>query len=76
MASMQSRVDGLGVTWADVTAVGVYTVEELRPVLTSMILPGLGPAARCGVHWFYSRPPIDDLEMEIDLRGVRQEIVM
>jgi hypothetical protein len=76
MAAMRTRLFGLGATWADVTAVGVYTVEELRPLLTSEILPKLGAAARHGVHWYYGRPPISNLELELDLRGVRQEILV
>jgi len=74
MATMQSRLAALGGRWEDVTAVDVYTVHDFSSFLEAEILRPLGPAARHGVHWYYSRPPIDDREIEIDVRGVRQEI--
>ncbi len=76
MATMQARLAALGGRWEDITAVDVYTVHEFRTLLDSEILRRLGPAARYGVHWYYSRPPIDDREIEIDLRGIRQEILL
>jgi hypothetical protein len=27
-----------------------------------------------GVHWYYSHPPIQGIEFEMDIRGVRREI--
>jgi hypothetical protein len=40
------------------------------------ILPLAGPAAIHGVHWFPSRPPIQGLDYEMDLRGVRREVLL
>jgi hypothetical protein len=34
----------------------------------------MGPAAVHGVHWYLSRPPIEGLEYEMDMRGVRREV--
>lgn len=74
MQTMQMRLSGLKATWTDVTAVDIYTVQPIQPFLVSAILEPMEQAARHGVHWFYSRPPISGLEFEMDMRGVRQEI--
>lgn len=64
----------LGVGWSDATGVNVYAAYPLHDVLTEQIVPLLGVAAIHGVHWFYSRPPIQDMEFELDLRGVAREL--
>ena len=55
------------------TAVDIYTVHNITPFLQSAILDRMGVAARLGVHWHLSRPPVDDIEFEMDLRGVAKE---
>lgn len=72
---MQGRVSDLGVMWADVTSVNVYTVHDLRPLLTT-VLTRLGPGSIHGVTWHFSRPPIVSVEFEMDLRGVRRDMVI
>jgi hypothetical protein len=74
MDVMQARLAGLGGTWADVTAVGVYTAHPLEGFLATEILAVMGPAAVHGVHWYLSHPPIAGLAFEMDLRGVRREL--
>lgn len=74
MGIMQERLAGLQVGWEAVTAVDIYTVYPIQPLLSKHILTMMGPAASHGVHWFYSRPPIADLAFEMDMRGVRQEV--
>ena len=34
-----------------------------------------GDAARGGVTWHFDRPPVVDLEFEMDCRGVTEELV-
>ena len=74
MAAMQRHLDELAATWADVTAVNVYTTSPLQTVLKQDILAPMGTAAAHGVHWYYSRPPVQGLEIEIDLRGTWKEV--
>jgi len=74
MATQASRLAALGGTWAQVTAVDVYTALPIHGFLASGILERVGPAAIHGVTWHLSRPPIQGLEYEMDMRGVRQEI--
>ena len=74
METQQARLAGLGAVWADVTAVDIYTPHPVHGFLERAILRAMGPAAVHGVHWFLSHPPIEGLEYEMDMRGVRQEI--
>src|SRR5262245_36138893 len=74
MGVMQARLAGLGATWADVTAVGIYTAHPLESFLATEVLAAMGPAAIHGVHWYLSHPPIAGLAYEMDLRGVRREM--
>lgn len=72
--AMQNRLTELGVSWQDVTASQVYTVHDLYPILRDQIVPRAGNGA--GLTWHYCRPPIEELEFEMDVRGVRIERVL
>lgn len=74
MGVMEERLFGLQMNWDAVTAVTVYTIYPVRPLLVNGILRKIGPAAAHGIHWFYSHPPIANLAFEMDLRGIQQEI--
>ena len=74
MDLMECRLFGLGADWALVNAVDVYTVHSLDTILPGLVLNRAGPAAVHGVRWHYSRPPITDIEFEMDLRGTRTEL--
>ena len=73
LTTLDSRLAALGVARDQVTSCTLYAAHDLYPFLESEILPRLGPAAIHGIHWFPSRPPIDNLEVEVDLRGVEEE---
>ena len=72
---MQGRLYGLGATWDNVTTTNVYTVYDLNALLRTELLPRIGRAARHGVTWHYTRPPIVSIEYEMDLRGGTRENV-
>ncbi len=72
---MNERVLGLGVTWEEVSAVDVYTVHDIAPLLAPLIVPRTGNA-RHGIAWHYARPPIAGIEYEMDVRGCASEIVL
>ena len=76
MAIMQERLRGLGGTWERVTAIDVYTAQPIHGLVEPEILALAGPAAVHGVRWYPSRPPIQGLEFEVDMRGVAREIVL
>ena len=70
---MSERLLGLGASWELVTAADVYTAHSIQPILETILRPGLSVAARQGVHLIHARPPIVDIEFEMDLRGVCTE---
>ena len=74
IGTMEARLFALGGAWSGVTTVDIYTIYPIHTFLDTMILERMGPAAMHGVHWFLSRPPIEDLDFEMDMRSCRQEI--
>lgn len=73
---MTERVRGLGVKWEDVTAVNVYSVHPFHSLMETMLLPNLTAARRHGIHWHYTRPPVLEIEFEMDLHGVATQWVL
>lgn len=71
---MEARMAALGYAWADTTATQAYTVYDLYPFLGDEIV-GRG-AARGGLTWQFCRPPVKDLDYEMDVRGVAREFVL
>ena len=71
LGTMESRLSDLGFGWADATATQVYTVHDLHPFLADEIVRR--GAAVAGLTWHYCRPPVVELEYEMDCRGVALE---
>lgn len=76
MDLMENRLHGLGIDWNLASAIEVYTAHPIFPLLSEVILGRVGSAADHGVRWFYSRPPIEEIEYEMDVRGTRTALVM
>jgi len=76
MRTMEARLRGLGVGWADVTAIDIYTAQPVESFVADTVLRPAGAAAIHGVRWFPSRPPVIGLEYEMDLRGVARELLL
>ena len=74
MDLMETRLRGLGADWSQVSTVNVYTAHSLTPLLPEVILGRIGPASMHGTTWHFSRPPIAEIEYEMDLRGTRIEL--
>lgn len=74
MDLMETRLRGLGADWSLVSTVDVYTAHSLTPLLPEIILGRIGPASIHGTTWHFSRPPIAEIEYEMDLRGIRTEL--
>lgn len=69
MAELERRMGALGAGWADATAAQVYSahplpVEELRA------------AFRTELAWHRARPPLLELDFEMDVRATPREIVL
>jgi hypothetical protein len=76
MTIMEDRMRALGGDWSRVTTIDIYTPHPIHGFLVDEILRPVGAAAIHGVRWFPSRPPIQGLEFEMDLRGVASELVL
>ena len=73
---MRERMEGLGACNELLTTIDVYTVHPLRRILAEVIATEISATTRLGVHWYHARPPVEDIEFEMDMRGVRREIVV
>lgn len=73
---MEKRLAALGAGWPAVTAVSVYTVQNIFPLLANLLLPRLGPAKIHGLRWHFVRPPVQEMEFEMDLSGCRRLLVL
>jgi hypothetical protein len=74
LGEMERRLGILGFGWPDTTATQVYTVFDLYPFLADEIVRR--GAARAGLTWHFCRPPVQDLDYEMDCRGVASERVV
>jgi len=75
MAIMQERLSALGGDWSRVTVIDVYTARPVHDLIDDVLGPA-GATAIHGIRWFPSRPPIQGLEFEVDLRGVGREVTL
>lgn len=71
LGEMERRMAALGFGWRDASGVQAYTVHDLHPFLATEIV-GRG-AAQHGLTWQFCRPPVQDLEFEMDCRGLPVE---
>jgi hypothetical protein len=74
LGEMERRLATLGFAWADTTASQVYTVHDLYPFLADEI--ARRGAIHAGLTWHYARPPVRELEYEMDCRGIVDERVI
>jgi hypothetical protein len=74
VGEMESRLDAFGFGWKDTTGVQAYTVHDIHPVMTEELVRR--GAARSGLTWHFARPPVVDLEYEMDCRRVMRETVI
>jgi len=74
LGEMERRLGLLGFGWADTTATQVYTVYDLFPFLADEIVRR--GAAHAGLTWHFNRPPVRELDFEMDCRGVAIERVV
>jgi hypothetical protein len=71
---MENRLGAFGFRWKDTTAVQAYTVHDFHPVISDELVRR--GAARSGLTWHFARPPVIDLEYEMDCRRVLRETVI
>jgi len=74
MNEMERRLAALGARWADVSATQAYTIHDLHPFLADEL--ARRGAIRHGLTWHLNRPPVDELDYEMDCRAVPVERVV
>jgi hypothetical protein len=74
VGSMEERLGEFGYGWKDTTAVQAYTVHDFHPVVVDELVRH--GAMRSGLTWHFARPPVVDLEFEMDCRRVARETVI
>jgi hypothetical protein len=74
LGEMERRLSLLGFSWGHTTATQAYTIHDLHPFLANEIVRR--GAARAGLTWHYCRPPVRDLEYEMDCRAIADERVI
>jgi hypothetical protein len=71
---MERRMDLFGFGWQDSTAAQAYSIRDFHPVIADELVRR--GATRSGLTWHFARPPVIDLEYEMDCRRVTREIVI
>ncbi|GAC1331330.1 MAG: hypothetical protein NVSMB26_09550 [Beijerinckiaceae bacterium] len=74
LGQMETRMAVLDAAWADTTAVQVYSIRDIHPFFGEEIVRR--GAARHGLTWHFNRPPVIDLEYEMDCRRIQTERVI
>ena len=74
VGSMEERLGEFGYGWKDTTAVQAYSVHDFHPVIADEL--ARRGAMRSGLTWHFARPPVVDLEYEMDCRRVASETVI
>ncbi len=74
VSEMESRLAAFGFGWKETTAAQAYTVHDFHPVMVEELVRR--GAARSGLTWHFARPPVIDLEFEMDCRRVTREVVI
>ena len=74
LGEMQRRMAALKFGWTDVTGSQLYTVYDVHPFIGEELV-ALG-AMRGGLNWHFARPPVVDLDYEMDVRRILLERVI
>jgi hypothetical protein len=74
LGEMERRMGALGFVWRDSTATQLYTIHDVHPFLADQIVRR--GAAAGGLTWHFCRPPVVELDYEMDVRGVARELVL
>jgi len=64
-------MSAFGGDWTEVTATQLYTVHDIYPFIENEL--GKRGIFEQGLTWYLHRPPVQDLEYEMDCRRVQIE---
>jgi hypothetical protein len=75
VANLRARLDALELAWTDDTTINLYTVHDACSLLDEILArEQIAPAF--GITWHKAAPPVDLLELEIDLRRYQREWII
>jgi hypothetical protein len=74
VGQMTGRLETFGFGWNDTTAAQAYSIRDFHPVIVDELVRR--GAMRSGLTWHFARPPVIDLEYEMDCRRVVRETVI
>jgi hypothetical protein len=74
LGEMERRMSAFSGDWSQTTAAQLYTVQDVYALLESEL--GRRGVFRNGLTWHFNRPPVVDLEYEMDCRRVHRERVI
>jgi hypothetical protein len=74
LGEMERRMSAFSGDWSQTTGAQLYTVRDVYPLLESEL--GRRGVFRNGLTWHFNRPPVVDLEYEMDCRRVHVERVV
>ena len=72
--AMEDRLASLGFGWSDAALVQAYTVHDIGWLLGSELAER--GAAAGGITWHYARPPVVDIEYEMDVLGPDRQLLL
>lgn len=67
---MRRRMAALDADWSFASATRVYCVHDIYPLLRSGLFHSSGPEVQLSLEWVFARPPIVEIEFEMDVRRV------
>lgn len=70
---MRRRMEALGTDWSLAVGTRVYCVHDIHPLLRGEIFGAMGADAEASIEWVFARPPIVEIEFEMDVRRVAVE---
>jgi hypothetical protein len=74
LGEQERRLAALGWGWRDLTATQLYTVHDPHPFLSEeLVRRGV---MKAGLTWHFCRPPVLEIDFEMDCRGVDRELVL
>ncbi len=74
LEEMERRLTQLGYSWRDVAQTQMYSSHDIGPLVREQILQrGAAPG---GLTWHYCRPPIVELEYEMDARRTACDVAL
>jgi hypothetical protein len=74
LGEQERRLRALGAGWSDASAVQVYTVGDVFPWIGEELVRRR--AMRGGLSWHLCRPPVVEIDFEMDCRRVALERIL